>query len=136
MPFSVCRPLRPAICRKRPRCQGQALRAAYAGLDMACPASSIKDMRAMGGDGSAGGCRTWTFHKFKRQKDKNAKGILARCQLPVLFLLTPHFHLAHWKFLNERINPRRFLTTYRSFVGEVLNDIQDTLINVSGRLSL
>ena len=75
--FSVCRPLLPAACRKRTLYQGQALRAANAGLDMRVRASGAKYMRAMGGDGSAGGCRTWTLYlKCERQKGKIQKAFL------------------------------------------------------------
>lgn len=73
---SACRPLPSAICRKQTLCQGQALRAACAGLDMSRHASGAKYMRAMGGDGSAGGCRTWTLHKSKGRK---AKGRNVKC---------------------------------------------------------
>ena len=49
------RPSHPQMCRKRPFCQGQALRAAYAGLDIHGRASGIKYMRATDVDASGGG---------------------------------------------------------------------------------
>ena len=77
--FSVCRPLLPAMCRKRPLCQGQALRAACADLDTRGRASGIKYSRAMGGDGSAGGSGQGHSidSKRQRQEGKKTKDILA-----------------------------------------------------------
>lgn len=66
---TALRPSLPAFCRKRSLCQGQALRAACAGLDIRARVSGIKYMRATDGDASGGG----SVNGYIISKCKNAK---------------------------------------------------------------
>ena len=69
--FPSFRPSQPAPCRKRPLCQGQALRVACANLDMHGRASGIKYTRAMDGNASDGG--SGHKHQIEMQNAKSRK---------------------------------------------------------------
>lgn len=67
----VLRPSLPAICRKRPFCQGQALAGRFAGLDIHGRASGIKCLRVTDVDASGGGSVNGYIHsKGRKAKDK------------------------------------------------------------------
>ncbi len=76
------------MCRKRPLCQGQALRAAYAGLDMRGRASGVKYKRATDEDAAGGGSVKGYIHS----KFKKAKGRKHSCHAhqPAAFPLTSY----------------------------------------------
>ena len=67
---TALRPSLPAFCRKRSLCQGQALRVAYASLDIRARDCGIKYMRATDGDASGGGSVNGYIHS----KCEKAKG--------------------------------------------------------------
>lgn len=50
-------------------------------------------------------------------KSRKAKGILARCQPPVLFLPTPHFHFAHQQF--SRCTSQTLILSPKTFLAHI-----------------
>lgn len=74
------RPSLPAFCRKRALCQGQALRVAYASLDIRARDCGIKYMRATDGDASGGGSVNGYIHsKYKKtERQKTSRHSNAR----------------------------------------------------------
>lgn len=61
------------MCRKRPFCQGQALRAAVAGLDIHGRASGMKYMRATDVDASGGGSVNGYIHSKCKKAGKTER---------------------------------------------------------------
>ena len=74
------RPSLPAMCRKRPFCQGQALRAAYAGLDMHGRASGPKCLRVTDVDASGGGSvNGYIISKCQKAKKTERQNTFSHC---------------------------------------------------------
>ena len=117
------------MCRKRPFCQGQALRVANASLDMHGRASGLKYMRAMGGNVSDGGSGHEHSIQIQKTKCRKAKGIKAKCHpaIPVYqstnairpsakyqqcIPLIPHIHFQNTSRQFQKCQlPRRWMQT-------------------------
>lgn len=86
------RPSLPQMCRKRPFCQGQALRAAYAGLDIHGRASGMKYMRATDVDASGGGSvNGYTHSKCKKAGKAERQNASSASNAPSLKIPSRHF---------------------------------------------
>ncbi len=86
------RPSRPQMCRKRPFCQGQALWAAYAGLDIHGRASGMKYMRATDGDASGGGSvNGYIISKCKKTEKAERQKTFCHSNAPCSKIPARHF---------------------------------------------
>lgn len=96
------RPSLPAMCRKRPFCQGQALRAACAGLDIHGRASGLKCLRVTDVDASGGGSVNGYIHSKcqKAERQNTSRHGNARC--PIMpFANSPHTFQLQSKYLPD-----------------------------------
>ncbi len=99
------RPSPQALCRKRPFCQGHALRAACAGLDIHGRASGLKCLRVTDVDASGGGSvNGYIISKCqkakKAERQKTSSPCNARCPI-IPFASSPHTFQLQSKYLPD-----------------------------------